>query len=102
MPGERSDGVCLSLAAMKADYQVFIRSGVLRGTLDIPNEWAFRIPFALQWLWPPLIAIGVILSPESPWWLVRHGRLEDARRSLRTFTGKTNTEEDIENTIQHM
>lgn len=80
----------------------FIASGVLRGFLDVQSEWAFRGPFALQWAWPVPIAIGVYLSPESPWWLVRQGRHEDAKKALRRFTGTAETDEDIDRTVAMM
>ncbi|KND87113.1 Maltose permease MAL31 [Tolypocladium ophioglossoides CBS 100239] len=48
-----------------------LASGVLRGFLDRSDQWGYRIPFAIQWIWPIPIIIGVILAPESPWWLVR-------------------------------
>lgn len=44
-----------------------IAAGVLRGLLHGDSEWAYRIPFAIQWVWPPLILVGVIFAPESPW-----------------------------------
>lgn len=43
---------------------------------------SFRIPFALQWMWPLPLAIGIYLAPESPWWLVRRGRVGDAKKAL--------------------
>jgi MFS transporter, SP family, general alpha glucoside:H+ symporter len=30
--------------------------------------------------------VGVILAPESPWWLVRHGRYDQARKALLGLT----------------
>ena len=60
----------------------FIASGVLRGMISRTDEWGYRIPFALQWIWPIPLMIGVFFAPDSPWWLVRRGRTEDAKRVL--------------------
>lgn len=60
----------------------FISTGVLRGLLGRTDEWGWRIPYAIQWIWPVPIIIGVLFAPESPWWLVRHGKVEEAKRSL--------------------
>ncbi|KAM5364343.1 hypothetical protein ACJZ2D_011540 [Fusarium nematophilum] len=59
-----------------------IAAGVLRGFSSLGGDWSYRIPFALQWAWPPLIMIGTLFAPESPWWLVRKERFDDARRSI--------------------
>lgn len=63
-----------------------LASGVLRGFLDMKGDWSYRIPFALQWVWPPCIIVATLFSPESPWWLVRKGRLEDAKRAILRLT----------------
>lgn len=61
----------------------FIASGVVKGMFETRNDvWMFRIPWAIQWAWPVPIFIGVVLAPESPWWLVRKDRIEDAKKSL--------------------
>ncbi|OWP01099.1 hypothetical protein B2J93_6549 [Marssonina coronariae] len=66
-----------------------IAAGVLKGFLRGKSEWAYRIPFAIQWVWPPLILTGCYFAPESPWWLVRRGRLEDAKKALLRLTSKS-------------
>lgn len=43
----------------------FLASGVLVGVQDRPDNWAYKIPYALQWIWPVPIAIGVAFAPES-------------------------------------
>lgn len=43
----------------------FLSAGVLRGTLGLPGDWAWRVPYILQWIWPaPLFIVG-IFCPES-------------------------------------
>jgi SP family general alpha glucoside:H+ symporter-like MFS transporter len=63
-----------------------IASGVLRGCLNLSAPWAYRVPFAIQWFWPIPLMVGVALAPESPWWLVRKNRLEEAKVSVRRLT----------------
>lgn len=61
----------------------FIASGVVKAMDATRNDqWMFRIPFAIQWAWPVPILIGVLLAPESPWWLVRKDRIDEAKQSL--------------------
>ncbi|KAH7166502.1 general substrate transporter [Dactylonectria macrodidyma] len=76
-------------------------TSTLRGFLSMEGEWAYRIPFALQWVLPIPLAIGIYFAPESPWWLVRRGRTEDAEKSLRRLRSK-GTEEEIANTMSMM
>lgn len=74
----------------------FLATGVIRGTLDIDSDWAWRLPYALQWVWPVPLILVCYFAPESrsscglsslavkvdasgPWWLVRKGRYEEAK-----------------------
>ncbi|KAK4947805.1 hypothetical protein LTR10_013313 [Elasticomyces elasticus] len=79
-----------------------IASGVLRGVLNMEAPWAYRVPFAVQWFWPIPLIIGVFLAPESPWWLVRKNRLEDAKASLRRLTSPQNVAFDLDKTLALM
>lgn len=71
-----------------------IASGVLYGLVHRTDQWSYRIPFALQWIWPAPLMVVCFLAPESPWYLVRMDRLEDAKRSIRRL-GVNKTEEQI-------
>lgn len=59
-----------------------IAAGVLAGLVSRPDQWAYRIPFALQWTWPAFLVPILCFAPESPWHLVRVGKLEEAKKSL--------------------
>lgn len=79
-----------------------LASGVLKGLLTNTTQWSYRIPFALQWIFPLPIAIGVLFAPESPWWLVRHNRFDDAMNSVRRLQRKTEGEETVASTVSMM
>ena len=69
-------------------YQLFITVGLLaasvinRLTSDMPDSGSYRIPLALQ-LVPALVLLaGLILLPETPRFLVKQGKNEEAGLSL--------------------
>ncbi|OAA44120.1 Sugar/inositol transporter [Metarhizium rileyi] len=64
----------------------FIAQGCAAGVETRLDEWAYKIPFAIQWVWPVVLLAGLPFAPESPYWLVRRGRREDARQSLLKLT----------------
>jgi len=43
----------------------FLAAGVLRGSLGLPGNWAWRVPYILQWLWPLPLGIIAFYAPES-------------------------------------
>ncbi|KAK5467583.1 hypothetical protein LTS15_000556 [Exophiala xenobiotica] len=77
--------------------------GVIKSMLPRQDQWSYRIPYALQWMWPVPLLIGIFLAPESPWWLVRKGRLEDAKKALLRLTSlNRETNFDADETIDMM
>ncbi|KAL7423401.1 hypothetical protein Q5752_002705 [Cryptotrichosporon argae] len=75
-------GACTATLQMAWAIGSIIVGGATYGLNKRLDEWAYRIPFALQWIFPTPLAILIFLAPESPWWLVRRGRKDEARRSI--------------------
>lgn len=61
---------------------ILISSGVVRGVAEIDGNLAWRLPFALQWVWPVPLFIAAYFAPESPWNAVRREKPDEARQSL--------------------
>lgn len=59
-----------------------IAAGVLMAKLDDSSEWSWRLPLAIQWVWPPFLAVACWFAPESPWWLTRKGYTDEAMKVL--------------------
>ncbi|KAK4120969.1 sugar transporter [Parathielavia appendiculata] len=77
--------------------------GVIMSMLNRQDEWAYRIPYALQWMWPTPLAIGIFFAPESPWWLVRKGKLSEAKAALLRLTSlNRETDFDADETVDMM
>lgn len=68
----------------------FVSYGVIFSLNTRRDEWAYRIPFAIQWLWIVLILPIVWACPESPWWQVRKGRNDKALKSIERLSSAKN------------
>lgn len=64
----------------------FIAQGVAAGVESRLDVWAYKIPFAIQWIWPVVLLIGLPFAPESPYWLVRQNKSDAAKKSLTRLT----------------
>lgn len=49
----------------------------------------------------PLI-VGIYLAPESPWWLVRHNRISEAKTQLRRLMSAKSREADLDRSVALM
>ncbi|CAG9997175.1 unnamed protein product [Clonostachys byssicola] len=62
-----------------------ISAAVCRGCLTLQGEKAWRIPCLLQVVGPVLAILMTLTAPESPRWLEKNGRSEDALRVLAKY-----------------
>jgi SP family general alpha glucoside:H+ symporter-like MFS transporter len=67
----------------------FIAQGCSAGLESRLDQWAYKAPFAIQWVWPGVLLAGLYFAPESPYWLVRVGRTADAKKALEKLSSKT-------------
>ncbi|KAJ9144194.1 Maltose permease [Pleurostoma richardsiae] len=72
-----------------------ISNAVTRGFGNRGDVWAFRAPFLVQLLFSIFLCAGSFLSPESPWYLVRSGHIDQARTVLRSLWGSDEEAEAV-------
>lgn len=61
-------------------------AGVTKGFDSWTTQWGYKIPFAIQWVWPVIILPALLFVPESPWWLISKDRIDDASRELKRLS----------------
>ncbi|KAK5653140.1 hypothetical protein OQA88_9239 [Cercophora sp. LCS_1] len=66
----------------------FIASGVGKGFNMMDGDMAYRIPFALQWIFTVILFIVVSFAPESPYWYLQRDRNSDARMAIKKLVRK--------------
>lgn len=80
-----------------------ISSGVLRSLLTRTDQWSYRIPYALQWMWPVPLIVAIAFAPESPWWHIRRGNRDGAKAALHSLTARhTDDAVDLEAAVEVM
>lgn len=89
-------GILTALTNLAFVIGQFVANGVADSYSDDPTQWAYKVPFAIQWVWPVLILMFVFFAPESPYWLVRKGRIDDARKAIKQISSSKDTPESIE------
>ncbi|KAG6902331.1 hypothetical protein C0995_001368 [Termitomyces sp. Mi166 len=88
--------------AIVSMYQWAITIGLLVAaivnnfTQNRDNHSSYRIPIAIQFIWAAILSGGMLFLPESPRWLVKRGRDEDAAVSLSRVTGHKRTDPEVE------
>ncbi|KAF9891209.1 Plasma membrane low glucose sensor [Aspergillus nanangensis] len=69
-------------------YQLAITIGLLlaaivnNSTKNRMDTGSYRIPVAIQFAWAIILVAGMLMLPESPRYLIKRDRLEDAAKSL--------------------
>ena len=74
--------------ALVSCYQLFITLGIFVadcinfGTKGDASARSWRLPMGLGFIWPVIMATGMLFLPETPRWEYRHGKIDSARSTL--------------------
>ncbi|ABN67311.2 maltose permease [Scheffersomyces stipitis CBS 6054] len=66
----------------------FVAAGALQALVNNDTKWSYKIPYGLQWMWIPPLFIMTLLAPDSPWYLIRKGKIEQAEKSIKRLGSK--------------
>ena len=75
-------GTLLVLEELSIVTGIVIAFWTTYGTLHIPSEWSWRLPFLIQIIPGLVLGIGIIFLPFSPRWLCSKDRDEEALAAL--------------------
>lgn len=65
-----------------------LSNAAIKGFGGWTSTWAYRGPFAIQLFFCAFLAVFLPFAPESPWYLARVGKREEAKKSLVQLYGK--------------
>ncbi|THW05260.1 sugar porter family MFS transporter [Aureobasidium pullulans] len=82
----------------------FLSSAALKSVANKTGPIGYKLPYGLQWIWPLPLIIGIALAPESPWWLVRKGRPDEAKKQVLRLTSRNQTDSgfNVDETVNMM
>ncbi|KAI9367628.1 general substrate transporter [Aspergillus egyptiacus] len=78
-------GLCLSMVTCWITIGTTIGMVINHQTNDIMSRKAYQIPLYVCYPAPVILILTLPFFPESPRWLLHHGKPDDALRSLRFF-----------------
>jgi MFS family permease len=93
-------GWLLSVTSFSTYVGIVVFTGVMYVCAQWTTVWSYQLPLALQWIIPCVVLLTVLLWPESPVWLLRVGRRDDALKSMARLYG-TGERVDVDGLLAH-
>ena|ERR1700760_1027592 len=94
--------------ALVSCYQLFITLGIFVaycvnfGTEKDPSRRSWRIPMGIGFIWPVIMATGVLFLPESPRWDYRRGRVDRAETTIAKSYGVSKDHREVAREIKEI
>lgn len=63
-----------------------------KGASEITTDWGYKLLMVIQYVPPAILLAGVFFFPESPYFLIKKGKVEAAQKSLRRMYGSKDPE----------
>jgi len=65
---------------------------VSRGTSTVASDWSYKSLIVIQYSLPAILLAGVFFFPESAYFLIKKGKIEDAKKAFRRMYGSKDPE----------
>ncbi|KAK2671523.1 Major facilitator, sugar transporter-like [Fusarium oxysporum f. sp. vasinfectum] len=94
LAGRGVNGIAIGMIIVFGQFAIVI---VSQGSSHISGKWQWWLPVVAMYIFPqPYTTVILTISwpffPESPYWLIRRGRVGDAKKALRRIYGFNDTE----------
>ncbi|EIW77181.1 maltose permease [Coniophora puteana RWD-64-598 SS2] len=89
-------GITTASVNLWIDLGQLMSNGIIRGVGERTDAYAYRIPFALQWIFPVILLLGLSFAPESPWFLVRRNRNADALKVIERLSSGSDADAQLQ------
>lgn len=88
----RLRGLTTSLVQLLIGFGQLLANLIIKAFGTGTTKSAYRIPFAIQFIFPALLLIGLPFCPESPWHLIRKSQYDAALKTLARLGHKNPTD----------
>lgn len=93
---------------MVSAYQLFITLGILLaycinyGTEGIDSSASWRITMGIRFVWPSILAVGMLFLRESPRWDIRRDNVDAARTTIAKSYGVPESHPEVVHEVREI
>ncbi|KAK3944421.1 general substrate transporter [Diplogelasinospora grovesii] len=88
-------GVALAGYTLSMNLGFLVAASIAFKRVTIPDQSAYKVVFAAEWVWPALMLLLSPIIPESPYYLARKNKIGAATRSLSILYSKQSSVQPI-------